>query len=175
MEVDCTHPQGEQQGVALLSVLLILVLLATLAIYTAEDEDIGIRRVENQREAEQSFQVAMGAEQWATLILQTDLLADKTKGDKAFDHVSEVWSQLGPPVKVEGTEGTMLLNLYDEQGKFNLNNLIEGKPDPAQQAQDQIANQENQEENQKQPRKVWYQVFKNLLIEKFGIITWIYF
>jgi type II secretory pathway component PulK len=46
---------GSQQGVALLTVLFILVLLSTLAVYTAEDENIAIRRAENQRDMAQAY------------------------------------------------------------------------------------------------------------------------
>ncbi|MEA3291612.1 MAG: type II secretion system protein GspK, partial [Pseudomonadota bacterium] len=91
--------EAGQRGLALLSVLLILVLLTTLAAYMADDENLAIRRINNQREAEQGFQVAMGAEQWAVKILERDLA--QSKESEEVDHPGEDWAKLGPPVKVE--------------------------------------------------------------------------
>ncbi|MGI9318529.1 MAG: hypothetical protein ACR2QW_14460, partial [bacterium] len=56
-------PFRYQRGVALISILLILTVLATLAIYTAEDQSLAIRRVENLGVAEQGYQVNLSGEQ----------------------------------------------------------------------------------------------------------------
>jgi len=127
------------KGVALLSVLLMLVLLSTLAIYNMEKQDLFIRKVSNQRTAEQAFQIATGGEQWAVKLLEQDILVDNEAINPDFDHTNEPWANLGPAVKVEGTESLMQVVIYDEQGKFNLNNLIQGKV---------IISDENQNQNE---------------------------
>lgn len=118
-----------QQGTALLTVLFILVLLSTLAVYTTEDENIAIRRAENQRDAEQSHQVALAGEQWVIKALERDLDAAPTEVDSLADE----WALLQSSV-VEIEDGQMAVQAQDESGKFNLNNLMIGKiievPDP---------------------------------------------
>ena len=126
------------RGVALLTVLFILVLISTLAVYMVEDEHLAIRRVTNQRDIEQINQMLVGAEQWAIKVLERD--------ENGNDHLNEPWNKLLPKVGVE--EGTLLAFVRDQQGLFNLNNLIEGKPNP--------------QGNDKDP-KLWYPAFVRLL------------
>ncbi len=114
------HLPHTQQGVALLTVLFILVLLSTLAVYTAEDENIAIRRAENQRDMAQAHQVALAGELWVAKALERDLL----KGP--VDYLGDEWALLDSRVvKVE--DGQMAVQAIDESGKFNLNNLLVGK------------------------------------------------
>ena len=119
-----------QTGVALITVLLMLVFLSILAIYRAENQDIDIRKVSNLRESERAFQIGMGGEQWAVKLLEKDMFSDAQTADGDQDHLGESWANLGPAVKVEGTESYMQVTLIDQQGKFNINNLIQGKPRP---------------------------------------------
>lgn len=118
-----------QRGIALLTVLFILVLLSTLAVYTVEDENIAIRRAENQRDMAQGLQVAMAGELWLAKALERDLLS----APQGVDYLGDEWAQLDSSVvKVE--DGQMIVQAADESGKFNLNNLLDGKemqiPDP---------------------------------------------
>ncbi len=106
-------------GVALLTVLFILVLITTLSVYLVEQEHLSIRRISNQRDAEQGFQMATGAEQWAVKILERD------GKENNVDHLLEPWNVLLPEVKVE--EGTLLSEVQDLQGLFNINNLASGR------------------------------------------------
>lgn len=108
-----------QAGVALLTVLFILVLLSTLVFYMVEDEHIAIRRVSNQRDMEQGYQMVIGAEKWAMKVLQRDLQESET------DHLKESWNNLLPEVNVE--HGTLSAKVIDQQGLFNINNLKAGK------------------------------------------------
>lgn len=128
------------RGIALLTVLFILVLISTLAVYLVEDEHLAIRRVANQRDVEQAHQMLLGAEQWAIKVLARD--------DNGTDHLNEAWNKLLPEVGVE--EGTLLAFVRDQQGLFNLNNLIEGKP----------SREDTEEEAQP---KLWYPAFVRLL------------
>jgi general secretion pathway protein K len=119
------------RGVALLTVLFILVLITTLSVYLVEEEHLAIRRISNQRDSEQSFQMTAGAEQWALKVLERD------GKENNVDHLQETWNVLLPEVKVE--EGTLLSNVPDLQGLFNINNLASGRD------------------------KVWYPLFTRLL------------
>ena len=183
--------RSEQWGVALLSVMMLLVLLSTMAIYMAEEQNLSIRRVSNIREAEQAFQIATGGEQWAAKILERDMVDDLDPLSLDVDHASENWANLGPAVKVEGTESFMQVAIFDEQGKFNLNNLLLGKKpvqvpnsnqqsdqqqveadpeqpsgeDSEQQSESGQPNQQVQQsgdEEEQQP--TWYGVFQRLLL-----------
>ncbi len=111
-----------QRGTALLTVLFILVLLSTLAVYTTEDENIAIRRAENQRDAEQSQQVALAGEKWVIKALERDLDAAPADVDSLADEWALLQSQV---VKIE--DGQMAVQAQDESGKFNLNNLLPSK------------------------------------------------
>ena len=114
------NPRIKRQfGVALLTVLLILALMSTLAIYMFEDQYLSLRRATNERDAEQAFQLAAGAEQWAVRILQRDMLSNET------DHLKETWYTLLPEIPVE--RGTLTTRVDDLQGRFNLNNLAAGQ------------------------------------------------
>jgi general secretion pathway protein K len=182
--------KSEQLGVALLSVMMLLVLLSTMAIYMAEEQNLAIRRVSNMREAEQAFQIATGGEQWATKLLERDMVSDLDPSTLDVDHGIEDWANLGPPVKVEGTESFMQVAIIDEQGKFNLNNLLLGKqpvniPENNQQSDQQqppeqdavqlpVENSEQQPESEQnqnaqqsgeeQEQPTWYGVFQRLLL-----------
>jgi general secretion pathway protein K len=182
----------EQLGVALLSVMMLLVLLSTMAIYMAEEQNLAIHRVSNMREAEQAFQIATGGEQWATKLLERDMESDLDPSTMDVDHGVEDWANLGPAVKVEGTESFMQVAIIDEQGKFNLNNLLLGKQPVQSPNNDQQPNQQqpleqnaeqlpeenseqqsaaaSQNQNSQQPgetqeqQPTWYGVFQRLLL-----------
>lgn len=111
-----------QQGMALLTVLFILVLLSTLAVYTAEDESIAIRRAENQRALAQAYQVVLAGEQWVAKALERDLITAPT----GVDYPGDEWALLDTQV-VNVEDGQMVVQAVDESGKFNLNNLLMGK------------------------------------------------
>ncbi|KAA3624530.1 MAG: general secretion pathway protein GspK [Proteobacteria bacterium] len=104
-----------QDGVALLSVMFILVLLTTMAVYMVEGDHMMLSRASNQRTLEQGIQLAVGSERWAMRVLQRDLVDGDT------DHLGEDWNRLGTPVEVD--DGNLRTTAMDLQGRFNLNNL----------------------------------------------------
>ena len=129
MEVEIT-PGACQRGVALISILLLLSVLATLAIYAAENQDLAIRRASNLDAAEQGYQVNLSGEQWVVKVLEKDLIDDKLRSnesDPPVDHAGEIWGNLGPPVEVGETGTTLLMLIEDLQGRLNVNNLVQGK------------------------------------------------
>jgi len=113
-------PGSGSRGVALLTVMFIMMLLTTLVVYMVEDEHLAIRRVSNQQEAEQAFQTAVYAEQWARRVL------DEDRRDNDTDHPGEVWSSEAPAPDAAG-QGSLTVAVADLQGRFNLNNLAPGR------------------------------------------------
>lgn len=173
--------KSQHRGVALISILLILAVLATLAIYTAEDQSLAIRRVENIGLAEQGYQVNLSGEQWVVKVLEKDMIDDQLNSNEAssiIDHRGEIWGNLGPPVEVGDTGTLLLMTVDDLQGRLNINNLVEGKQrDQNQQNQEQQSpdesnnngdgeenNTENDPDEEEEEPAYWYQIFQNLLV-----------
>ncbi len=151
MDISVSGTPSTQRGVALLTVLFILVLLSTLAVYTAEDENIAIRRAENQRDMAQAHQVALAGELWVAKALERDLL----NAPSGVDYLGDEWALLDSRVvKVE--DGQMAVQANDESGKFNLNNLLIGKMVDKPGTGSATSTPERVE-------SVWYRLFARLL------------
>lgn len=114
------HPamsgKTRQKGVALLTTLLLVALVATLTVNLQWDTSLDIRRSQNLFESDQALLYALGAEAWASEILQTDAR------DSDTDHTGEDWATPVPTLPIEG--GAIRGFLEDMQGRFNLNNLV---------------------------------------------------
>ena len=111
--------KARQGGVAVITVLFILVLLTTLSVYMVEQEHLLMRRIGNQRSVDQSWQLAMGSERWVHKVLERDAI------ESGVDHLGEAWNQLDGAVPVE--YGSLTTEVFDLQGRFNLNNLAAGR------------------------------------------------
>lgn len=135
-----------QAGVALITVLLIVFLASVTAISLATLQQLAIRRSTVLVHQQQARLYALGAEQWAILILTRDRQNNET------DHPGEEWASLPPTLPVEG--GTIAARLTDLQGCFNLNNVSrpatgEQSPAPNESAEDKDQNKdENKDEAQ---------------------------
>ena len=111
-----------QRGVALITAVLMVALATMLAV------NVGFRGVLDQRRTgtlfalDQGYQVALGAEAWAADFLVQDR--------------QEIWAQPLPPLPVDG--GIVEGRLEDQQGKFNLNNLVYGDGTTNQGAVEQL-------------------------------------
>ena len=105
-----------QRGVALITAVLIVALATILAV------NVGFRGMLDQRRSatlfslDQSYEIALGAEAWAADFLLQDARESKT------DHLGETWARPLPPLPIEG--GAVEGRLDDQQGRFNLNNLV---------------------------------------------------
>ncbi len=162
--------QHAQNGVALISILLLLTLLATLAIYAAEDQDMAIRRSSISDLAEQGYQVNISGEQWVVKVLEKDQEEDavrRLQDESAIDHAGEIWGNLGPPVEVGETGTTLLMVIEDLQGKLNLNNLVQGKVVPENEQSGQVTDPtvdvtEPDDSGDDRPNVLWFQIFQNL-------------
>lgn len=109
----------QQQGVALITAVLIVALVTAAAVAMASRQQVDIRRSANIFSNDQAYLFALGAEDYARNVLAWD--ADPTKGSPGVDHLGEDWAQtVSVPV-----EGAMLSGtVHDLQGLINLNALV---------------------------------------------------
>lgn len=106
---------GRSRGVALITVLLVVFLASITATSLATLQQMTIRRGTVLQHQQQARLYALGAEQWAKIILERDLEQGET------DHPGEEWANLPPALPIEG--GALATRISDLQGCFNLNNL----------------------------------------------------
>jgi len=116
---------NQQQGVAVITVILIVALLTTLMAYAAESQLMLVRRVTNQNMLEQSYQLALGGEQWISTVLQQDAENPETKD---VDHFGEAWNAIEESVTLEA--GEITVKVLDQSGLLNLNALANYPSDP---------------------------------------------
>ena len=113
----------QQRGVALITAVLIMALVAATAVAMASKQQLDIRRSANIFNNDIAYLFVLGAEDYARNVLEWDITQDKS----TIDHTGENWAQtVSVPV-----EGAMLTGtLQDLQGRINLNSLIDanGKP-----------------------------------------------
>ena len=110
-----------ERGVALVTALVVVALVTTLAASISFGQQLWLRQAQNQRDRAQALAVEQGAVAWAAIIL---------KRDGGTDHLGEDWAQPLPPLPAEG--GVVQGTIRDAQGRFNLNSLWRGNgPSPA--------------------------------------------
>lgn len=105
-----------QRGVAVITALLIMALVTTLAYSLEWDNALDLRRTIVLLNRDQAVQVAMGAESWVQSILRQDL------EDSDTDHLGEIWASDLPGLPIDG--GEVFGDIEDLQGRFNINNLL---------------------------------------------------
>jgi general secretion pathway protein K len=114
-----------QRGTAVIIAMLVLALAVAAAAAMLERQDLDARALQSQRDYEQARWMLRGGMHWARSILAEDARAG------ASDHRRELWASGLPPTDVQ--LGSLAGEIRDEQGLFNLNNLLRGgKPDPLQ-------------------------------------------
>ena len=136
----------KQNGIAIITVLLIIALMITLLGLLVEQQYLLVRRIGNQNVSEQSLQYAAGVDAWAARVLFDD-------PDRTIDYWGEDWAIFGDPprLKTEGESREFSLDLSSQQereelpkidfgfsgleykiedlsGRFNLNNLANADP-----------------------------------------------
>jgi general secretion pathway protein K len=111
--------RARQQGVALITALLVVALAVTAATAMATRMHVDVRRTGNLLHGEQAYAYALSAESWAYVILRKD------GKESQHDALDEDWATALPPISVEG--GLVNGRISDLQGRFNVNNLV--KPD----------------------------------------------
>ena len=122
------------RGVALITALLITALAASVASNLSWDNSLDIRRTMVMLYRDQAIQVAVGSEGWVRSILTDDLAQTQN------DHLGEVWATEIPalPIDSDAVQGQILGKLEDLQGRFNVNNLIDGNGELDEAAFDQF-------------------------------------
>lgn len=111
--------KNKQQGVALITALLISALVTVAAVAMASRQQLDIRRTGNMLEADQAYMYALAGETWVSQMLNED------KKKNQIDTLTEDWALKIPPIPVEG--GVITGSVEDMQGRFNLNNLVAAK------------------------------------------------
>ena len=118
-----TNHHFMQRGVALITALLVIALVTAAAVAMASRQQLDIRRTANTLQRDQAYVYAEGAEIMARAVLAKD--------DPAKDHKEEDWGKSGVTIPFQG--GLLTGTLEDVQGRFNLNNVVQGgvkyKPD----------------------------------------------
>jgi general secretion pathway protein K len=117
--------RAKQRGIAVLIAMLVVTVGTIIAVNLMWETTLDLRRAESALAADQGLLYEQGAEAWAADILRQDMVDSPDT-----DNLSEQWAFELPPLPVDG--GTITGKLEDLQGRFNLNNLIngQGREDP---------------------------------------------
>lgn len=107
---------SRQQGAAVIMVMLVIAIAASLALYIAAQQNLWQRQVESQFDRSQARRVGIAAIDWARAVLADDARTTRN------DHEKEIWTLRLPAMPVENGEVTGVIE--DRQGRFNLNNLV---------------------------------------------------
>lgn len=122
----------DEQGIALITVMLVVALATMLAVSMMRSQHLSLRYAEGLFSQDQAMLYTQGAEAFVQDLLMRDLEDDKRQ-KKETDHPGETWAKPFPPFPVEG--GRVQAQLSDLQGRFNLNLLLrENGVDAAAQA-----------------------------------------
>ena len=120
--------KARQQGVAIILAMGVVALAALAATAIMVSQSTWSRQVElTAGHAQAQFLMQAGLD-WARAVLSDDRRVSDV------DYLGEPWALRLPPIPVEN--GSLTGHIEDEQGKFNLNNLLkDGKVNLAQLAQ----------------------------------------
>ncbi|MCP1726875.1 general secretion pathway protein K [Natronospira proteinivora] len=108
--------RARQRGVALVMALVVVAISAIIASDLLYRTFIDQRRTESVLHSAQARQYLYGAEDWVGHLLRRD--SEETE----IDSLDQPWAEQLPPLPVDG--GQITGRLEDQQGLFNLNNLI---------------------------------------------------
>jgi general secretion pathway protein K len=108
-----------QRGVALVMAVLIVALATILAAEVGFRGYLDQRRTMNTFSLDQSFEIGLGGEAWASDVLRRDKMQSAKQDD-----FTEEWATPIPPIPLEDVGGEFEGQLEDLQGRFNLNNLV---------------------------------------------------
>lgn len=107
-----------QSGLALITAVLVVAIVATTAATLAFGEQVWFRQAQNSTNRAQAESLRQGALGYATILLARELALNNNN----VDHLGEAWAQPIPPFPVE--DGVLAFQVSDAQGLFNLNNLV---------------------------------------------------
>lgn len=111
---------SNQSGAALITAILITAIATIAAVSMASRQHLDIRRTTNVIESSQAYLIALGGEEFGKQALIED------GQDNQVDHLGEGWAEPQGPFPVAG--GSVVGQVEDQQGRFNLNNLVIDPP-----------------------------------------------
>lgn len=118
--------QRRQQGVAMLTALLIVALAVTVVSSIFVQQRYSIRLSNNLQDLEQAYQYAYAAEKMAGTWLEEDIKLTK---DGNYDTLQDNWAAKIPPFEIDDDNGQAIgevqVKLDDLQAYFNVNNLYD--------------------------------------------------
>jgi general secretion pathway protein K len=128
---------AKQQGVAIISALLVAALSAIIVSGLLWRQEVQIRRIENQRLLAQAQWVSRSALDWTRLILRSEADTSPTVTylggvwgvPIAKTRLSDFLGQIGEVRAQQGAQTYLSGSIEDAQAKFNLRNLV-GTPTP---------------------------------------------
>ena len=105
-----------QQGVALITALLVMALITTLTFSLEWDNSMDLRRTYVSMYRDEAIQAAYGAESWVLTILRQD------SQDSTTDHLGEIWASELPVLPLGGPGDSIQGEIYGEiedlQGRY---------------------------------------------------------
>lgn len=107
-----------QRGAAVLVAMLVVAIAALSASSFMFQSRVEWRRMDNFIRQDQAHWVLRAAQQWGATVLLDDAR------NSSVDHRGEIWATRLPPVEAEGYR--MWGVMEDQEGRFNLNNLVRG-------------------------------------------------
>ncbi|WP_203140908.1 type II secretion system minor pseudopilin GspK [Marinobacter mangrovi] len=113
----------EQQGVALIMVLLAMALVVTLVAGMTQLQQLRIYKASHYLAQSQGKSIAFGAEAFAEQILSKDFEDDEEDGAHV-DSPDEVWAKYSAVLPYE-ENGVVEVQINDLGGRINLNNLVD--------------------------------------------------
>ena len=117
--------RARQQGVAIVLAISVVALAALVATAIMVSQSTWARQLELTAEHVQARAVLQAGADWARAVLADD------RRVSSVDHLGEPWALRLPPMPVEN--GELVGQIEDQQGLFNLNNLVtDGKVNVAQ-------------------------------------------
>lgn len=112
--------RSDQGGVALITAMLIVAIIAALATSLALGQQVWLRQTQNLADLAKAEEVRQGALEYAAAVLERDARSAQTG---KTDNLQEAWAQPIPPLPVDG--GLVAVSISDAQARFNLNNLVQ--------------------------------------------------
>lgn len=110
---------GTQAGVVLITAVLIVAIIATIATHLSIGQQVWLRQTENLNGRAQAESLRQGALGWIATLLVRD---SKDTSNGSIDYLGELWAGTIPPLPTDG--GTISVSITDAQSFFNLNNLV---------------------------------------------------
>lgn len=107
-----------QRGIAVVMAMGVVSLAAVVATAILASQNTWLRRAELAAQHAQALELLLAGSDWARALLGDDLRSN------SVDHLGEPWAMRLPPMPIEN--GELVGHIEDQQGLFNLNNVVSG-------------------------------------------------